>query len=384
MSVKSKNIVFIMGIFEGHFSGCVEIIKDLVSLGHKVTCYVLDTFAERLERTGAILKIYSIDKSDIHLPEQAPKIAVNAYLMQKAYGGILSEAVKEKEKEDILVVDRFFDGRELNKIFRAEKTIIIYTCILTSYKSENVNKFVNQRIDIFEPINKRFNVQIRDFLSLPSLADANYKLVLTSKQFNTESNQISDDSFFFIGPSIENRVVGPIDFKKDENKKIIYVSLGTVFNKNIDFYKNVIKAFEDSKEYQVIMSIGKSLNVKDLGQLPNNISAYNYVPQVHILKYIDIFICHGGTNSVYEALFQNLPLILIPQQGDQFAVAESIEKNGAGFTLNKNNITPQILLNSVKKLEENREKYLLGVKKLVESFNEARNERKNVYEKLFG
>ena len=132
------------------------------------------------------------------------------------------------------------------------------------------------------------------------------------------------------------------------------------------------------------MSIGKSLNVKDLGQLPNNISAYNYVPQVHILKYIDIFICHGGTNSVYEALFQNLPLILIPQQGDQFAVAESIEKNGAGFTLNKNSITPQILLNSVKKLEENREKYLLGVKKLVESFNEARNERKNVYEKLFG
>ena len=103
MPEKSKNIVFIIGIFEGHFSGCVEIIKDLVSLGHKVTCYVLDTFAERLERTGAILKIYSIDKSDILLPEQAPKIAVNAYIMQKAYGGILSEAVKEKEKTDILV-----------------------------------------------------------------------------------------------------------------------------------------------------------------------------------------------------------------------------------------------------------------------------------------
>ena len=384
MSVKSKNIVFIIGIFEGHFSGCVDIIKDLVSLGHKVTCYVLDTFAERLERTGAILKIYSIDKSDIHLPEQAPKIAVNAYLMQKAYGGILSEAVKENEKEDILVVDRFFDGRELNKIFKAEKTIIIYTCILTSYKFENVNKFVKQRIEIFEPINKRFNVQIRDFLNLIYLADANYKLVLTSKQFNIESSQISDDSFFFIGPSIENRAMVPFDFKKDENKKLIYISLGTVFNKNIDFYKNVIKAFGDSKEYQVIMSIGKSLNLKDLGELPNNISAYNYVPQVQILKYIDIFICHGGTNSVYEALFQNLPLISIPQEGDQFAVADSVEKNGAGFTLNKNNITPEILLNSVKKMEENKEKYLIGVKKLVESFNEARNERKKVYEKLFG
>ena len=44
MSVsKGKNILFINGVFEGHINGIVvEIIEDLVSLEHNVTCYVLD------------------------------------------------------------------------------------------------------------------------------------------------------------------------------------------------------------------------------------------------------------------------------------------------------------------------------------------------------
>ena len=381
---KPKNIVFIIGVFEGHISGIVEIVRDLVSLGHKITCYVVDTFAERFKKTGASLKIYSIDKSDIHIPPGYPPIAFCLFYMKKAYAGILSEAIKDEEKKDFLVVDRFFDGRELNKIFKAETVIITYTCILTSYKSEYHKKYAKIRTEFFEPINKRFNLKIRDYLDLPFLADAKYKLVLSSKLFNFEHKSLADDSFFYIGPSMENRAIDTqFDFKKDEKKKLIYISLGTVFNLNMEFYKKCIKAFGDLKEYQVLMSIGKTQNVKDLGDLPDNFHVYNYVPQVQVLEYTDIFISHGGTNSVYEALFKNLLLIIIPQAGDQFGVADCVENHGAGLVLRGNNITPEILVNSVKQIMENKEKYLKGVKKIVESFNEARNERTNVYKKLF-
>ena len=47
-----KNILALMGIFDGHIPGMIEIVKDWVSLGHNVTCYVLDKFENRLKIQG--------------------------------------------------------------------------------------------------------------------------------------------------------------------------------------------------------------------------------------------------------------------------------------------------------------------------------------------
>ena len=38
---KSKNILVVNGVLHGHFTGSVELVRELVSIGHNVTCYVL-------------------------------------------------------------------------------------------------------------------------------------------------------------------------------------------------------------------------------------------------------------------------------------------------------------------------------------------------------
>ena len=173
-------------------------------------------------------------------------------------------------------------------------------------------------------------------------------------------------------------------FKKDETKKLIYVSLGTIFNSNIDFYKQFIKAFKNSKDFQVLMSIGKYFQIKELGDLPDNIFAFNYVPQLQILKQTDIFITHGGINSINEAIFMNnLPIIIVPQELDQFENAKQVEKLEAGIILENNNLSPETIQNTVLKFLENEEKYKIGVEKINQSNKEARNQRKEIYEKLF-
>ena len=220
---------------------------------------------------------------------------------------------------------------------------------------------------------------------MPFIADSQYKLILTSKFFNPDNYALTDKSFYFIGPSIENREIDyTFNFKKDENKKLIYISLGTIVPKKVDFFKKCIKAFGNSKEFQVILSVGKTLDIMEFGDLPDNIYVYNYIPQIQVLDYTDIFITHGGINSIYEALLlKNLPLIIVPAMDDQFYNAEKIAKSGAGITLNIENVTSEILLNSVYELLKNKEKYKIGVNKIVESFKEARNERKKIYEELF-
>ena len=117
-----------------------------------------------------------------------------------------------------------------------------------------------KRMPFITPINKKYNINIRDFFELVFDKSAKYKFILTSKYFQPETN-IIDDSYYFLGPPYEER---PIDtsftFKKDENKKLIYISFGTLFGE-IDLFKKCIETFKNSKEFQIIMSIGKNINI---------------------------------------------------------------------------------------------------------------------------
>ena len=376
-----KNILVLIGLFDGHIPGMIEIVKDLTSLGHNVTCYILDKFKDRLKNTGTKLKVFSIPP--INVPPYMPKKAVNVFITGYSYDAILTDAVKSEDKYDYLLIDSFFDGNEINKIFKIPTVISVYIFPLGE-ETPFVKDFEERRLKPIIPVNKKFNLNIRDFLRVHYIADAKYKLMLTSKLFHPQS-EVIDDSFYFIGPSIEER---PIDnnfnFKKDENKKLIYISLGTIFNDNFEIFKQFVEAFRNWKDFQVVISIGKHFDVKDLGDLPENILAFNFVPQLQILKIADIFITHGGINSINEAiLLNNLPVIVIPQEIDQFDNAKQIEKLEAGINIDNNNLSSEIIRNAVIKFLENEKKYKIGVEKICKSFKEAREERKEVYKKLF-
>ena len=98
---------------------------------------------------------------------------------------------------------------------------------------------------------------------------------------------------------------------------------------------------------------------------------------------VDIFIIHGGLNSVQEGLFAGISLIVVRQRNDQFENAKRIEELEAGIALEKNKITADLLKNVVNNINDNREKYEKGVAKILESFKECINNRKSIYEKLF-
>ena len=171
--------------------------------------------------------------------------------------------------------------------------------------------------------------------------------------------------------------------KKIKIKKLIYISLGTIFNKEFDFYFKCIEAFKDSKDYQIIMSVGKAVDIKQFGDVPKNISIYNYVPQVQLLADVDIFITHGGLNSTQERLLAGIPLIVIPQNYDQFDNAKRVVQLEAGISLDKNKIEVDVLKKAVNDIVSNFGKYKNGVAKIAKSFKDSADNRKNIYKKLF-
>ena len=306
------------------------------------------------------------------------------YKITQSYIEIIDDGLKSEEKYDILIVDSFYDGDELNKIFKTSKVISFYSHPLGE-KSPFLEITRQKRTEPFIPINNKYNLNIREYVSLHFIADAKYKLMLTSKLFQPES-LLSDDSFYFIGPySEEDKPVDPsFNFKKDENKKLLNISLAPLFSKNVDFCKLCIQAFGNSKDYQIIMNIGK-IDIKSLGDIPDNFSVFNSVPNNQILPITDIIITHAGIESIYETFYynKNLPLILIKQDLSEFDFSKVIKKYGAGIILNEKRLTPEKLNEAVNNFIKDRAKYQKGVDTIIESFKEAKKQRKEILEKIF-
>lgn len=387
MKKASKKILVVNGILHGHFTCSVEIVRELAELGHDVTCYVMDEFAARLNDVPVKKVVYSADVSEIakRLPPTAPPFAINSFMFGKAIDVLITLLLNDKTEYDYYVFDSFFDTEEMNKVLKLDssKFVKIYSSfILTDEKLD----LTEGRLMGLQETNKKYNINLHDFVGIHTAPNDYKKLILTSRFFHIRPEDL-DESCFFIGPHIEQRVIDKnFEFKKDKNKKLLYISLGTVFGKDIEFYHRCIEAFKDSEEYQVIISVGKFVDIeKCFKEIPENISIYNYVPQTQLLPEVDVFISHAGFNSTSEGLANGVSMVLVPQKYDQFDNSRTMEKLNAGVFLNKKeiDITPEVLKNAVKEAYDNRETFKKGIDKITESFKEARDGRKAIYEKVF-
>ena len=69
------------------------------------------------------------------------------------------------------------------------------------------------------------------------------------------------------------------------------------------------------------MSIGSKIDPASLGVIPNNFIVRPHVPQLEVLRRADLFITHGGMNSVSEGCWYGVQMIVLPQVGDQVVIA---------------------------------------------------------------
>ncbi len=78
----------------------------------------------------------------------------------------------------------------------------------------------------------------------------------------------------------------------------------------------------------VVATLGGEL---DVGPVPANVSVHRFIPQAELLPHCDAVIAHGGAGTTLGALAHGLPLILLPQGGDQHYNAERAARAGAAL-----------------------------------------------------
>ena len=99
---KPKKIVVLNGILHGHFTGSVEVVRELAALGYDVTCYVTEEFADRLNGIPVKKIVYSADVSEVakRLPPYAPPFAVNSFMVGRATYTLIELLQKDETDYD--------------------------------------------------------------------------------------------------------------------------------------------------------------------------------------------------------------------------------------------------------------------------------------------
>ncbi|NBH09293.1 nucleotide disphospho-sugar-binding domain-containing protein, partial [Amycolatopsis sp. SID8362] len=115
----------------------------------------------------------------------------------------------------------------------------------------------------------------------------------------------------------------------DPARPAVLVSLGTAnTGAGADFLRATAEAFAGLPARAVIADPGGVL-----GAVPPNVLVRPSVPQLPLLARVDAVLCHAGHNTVCEALWHGLPLVVAPIRDDQPIVAAQVVAAGAGIRL---------------------------------------------------
>lgn len=67
-------------------------------------------------------------------------------------------------------------------------------------------------------------------------------------------------------------------------------------------YRTILKAVAPPSDVQLVLSVGRNIDLKDLGPIPPDTIVVRTAPQLELLKRAALCITHAGLNTALEAL----------------------------------------------------------------------------------
>jgi MGT family glycosyltransferase len=373
----------------GHITPSLPLVAELVQRGHEIIYFATGEYRAGIEAAGASFRAYSIIQDDYFtsrgLSGSVPQKVALALITTAAE--ILPELldIARAEKPDAILFDGMCPwGALVAKVLRLPSVALLALAPPTKPPPSAMFKL----LPLFLPLifrdfgagleaNRRAKALTEKY-DLPPFSygfpgilsnTGDISVSYTSRYFQQFADTLSD-SFRFVGWTLnESPANGEFSLERLQGRRLIYVSLGTLNNEDAAFFKTCIEALADSESF-VIMTTGKRISPESFGVLPENVAIYDWVPQVEVLKHADLFISHGGLNSIHDSMYLRVPMLLVPQQEEQTLNAMRVVELGAGLMLKKSQITAEIVRDTAARLLRESD-FKTQAKQIGDTFREA-------------
>jgi len=363
---------------QGHVAPIIAIARDLVARGHDVTVLTGSRFRDAVVATGAdhralggiadfddrvmqdllperdayrgIAKLqYDIQSIFITtVPDQTHAVetaiadlAPDAILVDAAFGGILPFLLDDPVSRPAVL------AAGVIPLSQSSTDAAPYGLGLAP-RSDAIGRLRNRALNtlvqkvLFRQTQKLAN-EIMVSLGRPKLSDFvldmsrlfDRFLQLSPAEFEYPRSDLSPN-LRFVGTVLPPApVVGALpDWwpELDGERPVVHVTQGTIDNKDFGrLVRPTLDALADREVLVVVATGGRP--VEELGELPANARAAEFLPYDELLPKTDVFVTNAGFGGTQYALSHGVPLVAAGDTEDKPEVSMRVEWSGVGVNL---------------------------------------------------
>ncbi|CAL9415019.1 oleandomycin glycosyltransferase OleD [Streptomyces sp. enrichment culture] len=339
----------------GHVNPSLEVIRELVARGHRVTYAIPPVFADKVAATGARPVLYH---STLPGPDADPE----------AWGSTLLDNVEPFLNDAIQALPQLAEAYADDIPDLVLHDITSYPARVLARRwgvpavslSPNLVAWKGYEEEVAEPMWReprqtergrayyaRFEAWLKEngitehpdtFASHPPRS-----LVLIPKALQPHADRVDEGVYTFVGACQGDRAEEGGWQRPAGAEKVVLVSLGSAFTKQPAFYRECVRAFGNLPGWHLVLQIGRKVTPAELGELPDNVEVHDWVPQLAILRQADLFVTHAGAGGSQEGLATATPMIAVPQAVDQFGNADMLQGLGVARKLATEEATADLL-----------------------------------------
>lgn len=168
--------------------------------------------------------------------------------------------------------------------------------------------------------------------------EGDLNLLYTVRDFQLGSCFLDEDKYIFCGILSDKDDKSDVsEYVSNNGKKLVYISFGTIYNSS-RLLMEIAETLKPLSDFDFILNIGAYNEHKLFEGLPKNWKVVRHVSQISLLEKVDVFITHGGVNSVREAAHYGVPMVVIPWEGDTLCSAQDIINGNYGKVISPSEI----------------------------------------------
>ncbi|MFI1440750.1 macrolide-inactivating glycosyltransferase [Streptomyces fructofermentans] len=343
----------------GHVNPSIEIVRELVARGHRVTYAIPPALAAKVAETGAEPRLWT---STLPSPDDDPA----------AWGSTLLDNVEPFLDDAIQALPQLaaaYEGDEPDLVLH---DITSYPARVLAHRwgvpavslSPNLVAWEGYEEEVAEPLwaepreterGRAYYARFHAWLEAngiglhpdPFVGRPGRSLVLIPRALQPNADRVDESVHTFVGACQGDRTAQGDWRRPPGAERVLLVSLGSAFTKQPEFYRACVRAFGDLPGWHVVLQIGRHVDPAELGEVPDNVEVRDWVPQAAILRQADAFVTHAGAGGSQEGLATATPMVCVPQAVDQFGNAEMLRALGVARHLPMEDVTADSLREAV-------------------------------------